>query len=257
MAFRTGNPALKQSAFDDALARDPGQSAQMTLQGAVNKSALLVAIVMAVAGYWMYGIFSYAEAGNIERISTLESIGYAMIFVGLLLVVVLIFRKTWAPTLAPLYALVEGAVIGTISARAEMAFPGIVLQAVGLTFGVFLMLLFAYTSGLIKATENFKLMVVSATGGILLIYLAQLGLSLFTDINIPFIHDSGWMGIGFSAFVIVVASLNLVLDFDFIEHGAEAGAPKYMEWYAAFGLLVTLIWLYIEILRLLIKLRGR
>jgi uncharacterized YccA/Bax inhibitor family protein len=138
-----------------------------------------------------------------------------------------------------------------------MAFPGIVLQAVGLTFGVFLMLLFAYTSGLIKATENFKLMVVSATGGILLLYLAQLGLSLFTDIDIPFIHDSGWMGIGFSAFVIVVASLNLVLDFDFIEHGAEAGAPKYMEWYAAFGLLVTLIWLYIEILRLLIKLRGR
>jgi uncharacterized YccA/Bax inhibitor family protein len=130
------------------------------------------------------------------------------------------------------------------------------LQAVALTFGTLFSLLFAYKSGLIKATENFKLGVAAATGGIFLIYLVSFVLSFFGT-GIPYIHENGLMGIGFSAFVVVVAALNLVLDFDFIEMGAEKGAPKYMEWYGAFGLLVTLIWLYIEILRLLAKLRSR
>jgi uncharacterized YccA/Bax inhibitor family protein len=138
----------------------------------------------------------------------------------------------------------------------EAQFPGIVIQAVALTFGTLFCLLLAYKSGLIKATENFKLGVVAATGGIALIYLATMVLGLF-GIGIPYIHDSGLIGIGFSLFVVVVAALNLVLDFDFIETGAERGAPKYMEWYASFGLIVTLVWLYIEILRLLAKLRGR
>ena len=146
--------------------------------------------------------------------------------------------------------------IGSISAIYNAQFEGIVLQAVMLTFGTLFALLFAYRSGLIKATENFKLGVAAATGGIALIYLATIVLGLF-GIKIPYIHESGLIGIGFSLFVIVIAALNLVLDFDFIESGVEAGAPKYMEWYGAFGLMVTLVWLYIEFLRLLAKLQSR
>jgi uncharacterized YccA/Bax inhibitor family protein len=173
---------------------------------------------------------------------------------GFILAMVTIFKKEWSPVTAPLYALVEGLFLGAISAIYNAQFQGIVLQAVMLTFGIMFALLFAYRSGLIKATENFKLGVAAATGGIALIYIATIVLGLF-GIKIPFIHDSGLIGIGFSLFVVVVASLNLVMDFDFIESGVEAGAPKYMEWYGAFGLMVTLVWLYLELLRLLSKLR--
>ena len=146
--------------------------------------------------------------------------------------------------------------IGALSAFAESKFHGIVLQAVGLTFGTLFALLGAYRSGLIRATENFKLGVCAATGGIFMVYMATFILGMF-GVQIPFIHGSGLFGIGFSAFVVVIAALNLVLDFDFIENGADNGAPKYMEWLGAFGLMVTLIWLYIEILHLLMKLRSR
>jgi len=157
---------------------------------------------------------------------------------------------------APVYALLEGLCLGALSGFFETQFPGIVLQAVGLTFGTLLALLVAYKSGVIKATENFKLGVVAATGGIALVYIATLVLGFF-GVAIPFIHGSGPLGILFSLFVVVIAALNLVLDFDFIESGAAQGAPRFMEWYAAFGLMVTLIWLYLEILRLLAKLRSR
>ena len=146
--------------------------------------------------------------------------------------------------------------MGAISAMFESMYPGIALQAIFLTLTILFSLLLAYKSGLIKVTENFRLGVVAATGGIFLVYLFSMIGNMF-GFNMPYIHESGLMGIGFSVFVIVIASLNLVLDFDFIEHGAENNAPKYMEWYAAFGLLVTLIWLYVEILRLLAKMRER
>jgi uncharacterized YccA/Bax inhibitor family protein len=175
---------------------------------------------------------------------------------GLIAALVTIFKKSWAGITTPLYALFEGLVLGGLSAIFEAQFPGIVLQAVGLTFGTLFCLLLAYSTRLIRATENFKLGVVAATGAIALIYLASFVLRLF-GINIPYIHDGGLIGIAFSLFVVVVAALNLVLDFDFIESGAANGAPKYMEWYGAFGLMVTLIWLYIEMLRLLSKLRSR
>jgi uncharacterized YccA/Bax inhibitor family protein len=168
---------------------------------------------------------------------------------------VTIFKKEWSPVLAPAYALVEGLFLGALSAFFEARFPGIVIQAVMLTFGTLFALLFAYRSGLIKATENFKLGVAAATGGIFLIYVASFLLGLF-GIKVPYIHESGIIGIGFSLFVVVIAALNLVLDFDFIESGVEAGAPKYMEWFGAFGLMVTLVWLYVEFLRLLAKLRD-
>ena len=157
---------------------------------------------------------------------------------------------------APIYAILEGLFLGGISAVFESRFPGIVIQAVALTFGVLFCLLAAYTTRLIKVTQNFRLGVVAATGGIVIIYAISFIGGLF-GLNVPYIHESGIIGIGFSLFVVVIAALNLVLDFDFIESGVEQGAPKYMEWYAAFGLLVTLVWLYLEILRLLAKLRGR
>ncbi len=175
---------------------------------------------------------------------------------GFVIAMITVFKKTAAPITAPIYAAVEGILLGILSAFYEMQFPGLVFQAILLTFGTLFALLFAYRSGLIKATENFKLGIVAATGGIALIYLVTFVLGFF-GVSIPFIHGSGTIGILFSLFVVVIAALNLVLDFDFIENGTQRGAPKYMEWYAAFGLLVTLIWLYIELLRLLSKLRSR
>jgi uncharacterized YccA/Bax inhibitor family protein len=175
---------------------------------------------------------------------------------GFIVAMITVFKKQWAAMTAPLYALLEGLVLGGISSMLEGSYPGIVIQAVGLTFGTLFGLLFAYKSGMIKATENFKLGVVSATGGIAVVYLVTMLLGFF-GIHMPYIHESGMIGIGFSLFVVIIAALNLVLDFDFIENVAAQGAPKYMEWYGAFGLMVTLIWLYIEILRLLSKLRER
>ena len=170
--------------------------------------------------------------------------------------IVTIAKKQWASVTAPLYALLQGILLGGITGMYEAQFPGIGLQAIGLTFGILFALLFCYMSGMIKPTENFKLMIASATGGIFLLYMASFVLGLF-GINIGFIHSNGLIGIGFSMFVVGIAALNLVLDFDFIEEGVEAGLPKHMEWFGAFSLMVTLVWLYLEILRLLSKLRSR
>lgn len=175
---------------------------------------------------------------------------------GFIAALIIIFKKTWAPVVAPVYAAQEGLFLGGISAFFEAQYPGIVIQAVGLTFGTLFALLLAYKSGLVKPTENFKLGVVAATGGVAFLYIMSFILGFF-GINIGFIHGNGIVGIGFSLLVIIIAALNLVLDFDFIEQGAEAGAPKFMEWYAAFGLIVTLVWLYIEFLRLLSKFASR
>ena len=249
--MRSGNPALGESTFLDlgtgtVVSRDAGA---MSLNGTVNKTAFLLVLVLATSMF----TWAKAYAGGGENLMPWiwgGAIG------GLVLALATVFKKTWAPVTAPLYAAVEGLFIGAISALFEQRFPGIVIQAVGLTFGTMAALLIAYRSGLIKATENFKLGVVAATGGIALVYLATIVLRMFGK-DIPMIHDNGIIGIGFSLFVIVVAALNLVLDFDFIESGVEHGAPKYMEWYGAFGLMVTLVWLYIEFLRLLAKLQSR
>jgi uncharacterized YccA/Bax inhibitor family protein len=169
---------------------------------------------------------------------------------------VTIFKKQWAGITAPIYALLEGLVLGSISAILEVRFPGIAIQAVSLTFGTLVILLLAYRSGLIAVTEKFRLGIIAATGGIALFYIVEIVLGFF-GIHFTAINGSGVIGIGFSVFVVIIAALNLVLDFDFIETGVRVGAPKYMEWYGAFGLMVTLIWLYFEILRLLSKIRSR
>ena len=175
---------------------------------------------------------------------------------GFILALVTIFKHQWAKFTVPAYALMQGLALGGISKYFESMYPGIVNQAVMLTFGTLGALLLAYRSGLIKATENFKLGIVAATGGIAFVYMISWILSWFS-ISVPVIHSNSNMGILFSIGVVIIAALNLVLDFDFIEEGSEKGAPKYMEWYGAFGLLVTLIWLYLEILRLLAKLSSR
>jgi len=256
--IRSGNPALKESTFLDlgsgaVVSRDAGA---MTLNGTVNKTGILLLLSVLTAAFaWNQSIIVGADG-----IATIAPgvVGYMLggAIGGFILAMVTVFKKTWAPVTAPLYALVEGFFLGSISAMYELRFDGIVFQAVLLTFGTLFALLMAYRSGLIKATENFKLGVVAATGGIALVYLASIVLGFF-GMDIPLIHESGIVGIGFSLFVIVIAALNLVLDFDFIENGVEQGAPKYMEWYGAFGLMVTLVWLYIEFLRLLSKLNSR
>ena len=250
--MRSGNPALKESTFLDlgtgAVVRRDGDA--MTLNGTVHKTGILLLLTVITAAFaWNQIQFTADGAVGAGPYVWGGAIG------GLVLALVTTFKKTWAPVTAPLYAIVEGFFLGAISAMYNHVYEGIVMQAVLLTFGTMFALLFAYRSGLIRATENFKLGVVAATGGIFLVYLATIVLGLF-DIRIPMIHESGMVGIGFSLFVVVIAALNLVLDFDFIESGVDAGAPKYMEWYGAFGLMVTLVWLYIEFLRLLAKLRD-
>ena len=187
------------------------------------------------------------------RISALMMVG---IFGGLIVAIITVFKRHLAPYTTPVYALLEGLALGGISRFFETLYPGIVNQAVFLTFGTLAALLFAYRSGLIKPTENFKLGIVAATGGIFFVYIISFILGLF-GVQVPLIHSNSNFGILFSFGVVVIAALNLVLDFDFIEEGAEIGAPKYMEWFGAFGLLVTLVWLYLEILHLLAKLQSR
>jgi uncharacterized YccA/Bax inhibitor family protein len=245
LAMRSGNPALTAETFR-GIPRAIGAES-MTIQGTVNKTALALMILLATATYtWNLGV------GD-PRVPVFMMIG---VIGGLIAAMVTIFRPIWAPATTPIYAALEGLALGGISATFEARYPGLVSQAVFLTFGTLGALLLAYRSGWIKATENFKLGVFAATGGIFFIYLIGFVMSLF-GASIPLVHSSGTFGIVFSLFVVGVAALNLVLDFDFIEQGAAGGAPKYMEWYGAFGLLVTLVWLYLEMLRLLAKLQDR
>ena len=175
---------------------------------------------------------------------------------GFIVAMITIFKRHLSPITVPIYAALEGLMLGGVSMMFEQLYPGIVSQAIFLTFGILASLLIAYKSGFIKPTENFKLGVAAATGGIAIIYMISWVMSFWGG-SIPLIHSSSTFGILFSVGVIIIAALNLVLDFDFIEQGAQMGAPKYMEWYGAFGLMVTLIWLYLEILRLLAKLNSR
>jgi uncharacterized YccA/Bax inhibitor family protein len=247
--MRTSNPALSAGTFRD-LDATFGEARAMTVQGTVDKTGVLLAFVVGSAFCtW------YLTAQNPESVGAYVLAGSVG---GLVLALVTVFKKTWASVTAPLYALCEGAALGGISMVVNARYPGIALQAVCLTFGTLLCLLMAYRSGLIPVTNGFRLGIVAATGGIMLVYLVTFVLSLFgMGGTMGQLYGAGWIGIGFSLFVVVIAALNLVLDFDFIVQGAEQGAPKYMEWYAAFGLMVTLVWLYLEILRLLSKLRSR
>ena len=248
---RSGNPMFRSNAFQpDATFDETDSTQRMTLAGAINKTGILLVLCLVSAGYVWNRFFQSSEPAAVNGLMMLGLLG------GLAMAMVTIFKRQWAGLTAPAYALLQGLALGGISAMFELQYPGIVIQAVGLTFGTLAVLLLAYKTGLIKPTENFRLMIVAATGGIALLYLVSFVMGLFGS-SVGFIHSNGLFGIGFSLFVVAIAALNLVLDFDFIEAGAEQGAPKYMEWYGAFSLMVTLVWLYLEILRLLAKLRSR
>jgi uncharacterized YccA/Bax inhibitor family protein len=248
MLFKSSNPALGDDTFS-RYGSATTESDVMSIGGTVNKIAMLLVLVLCSAVWTWTLYFTAQDTAAVYPLMMGGAIG------GLVVAFITIAKKEWAFVTAPIYAILKGLALGGISAIYEAKYPGLVIQAVALTMTTLGALLLAYKSGLIKVTENFKLIVVSATGGIALLYLVGFGLSFF-NIQIPYIHESGIIGIGFSLFVVAIAALNLVMDFDFIESGAEQKAPKFLEWYAAFGLIVTLIWLYLEFLRLLSKLRD-
>ncbi|HET8942608.1 MAG TPA: Bax inhibitor-1/YccA family protein [Rudaea sp.] len=249
--MQSGNPALGKNTFlDVSTGRVLSGDGVMTLDGTVNKTGLLLVLVLVGA------MVSWSRYAGPQSIPTLYPLMIGGAIGGLVLALVTVFKKQWAGYTAPLYAVVEGLFIGALSAIFEARFPGIVIQAVGLTFGTMAALLVAYRSGWIKATEKFKLGVVAATGGVFLLYLVSMVMGFFGH-SIGFINSSSGIGIGFSVLVVIIAALNLILDFDLIENGVKGGAPKYMEWYGAFALVVTLVWLYLELLRLLSKLQSR
>ena len=247
--MRSGNPALNEKTFQQFYGEAAGSANAMTIQGTAWKTLLLLGFCAGTACFTWSRVMErdMATAGSL---ATVGAIG------GLIFAFITAFKPGWAGVTAPIYAILEGLFLGAISAVFELRFPGIALQAIAGTFGTLFALLMAYQSGLIRATENFKLGVFAATGGICLLYLVSFVLSFF-GMPIAFINSPSWLGIGFSVFVVIIAALNLVLDFDFIETAANRGAPKYLEWYGAFGLMVTLVWLYLEILRLLAKLNSR
>jgi uncharacterized YccA/Bax inhibitor family protein len=246
--MRTSNPALSDRFLqNETVVNDVDK---MTLMGTVNKSFMLLGMTLigaAIAWSQVSGPWGVSIPG-----------WYFPVMIGtFVLSLVIMFKNSLAPVLAPIYAITEGLLIGTISSLLEVSYPGLIIQAVSGTFGVFLAMLIAYRSGYIKATENFKLGVVAATMGIGIMYIIDIALNAFAGRNVPLIHESSPIGIGFSLFVVGIAALNLVMDFDYIEKTVERGAPKYMEWYGAFSLLITLIWLYLEMLRLISKLSKK
>lgn len=248
--FKSGNPTLSEKTFEKTI-NTSGDSGVMTERGTLNKFGLLMILVLASASFtWK----AAAESVNVMPWIIASGIG------GVIIVLILAFRPVWAAFLAPIYALVEGVFVGGISAFYNDAFaqvaPGIVMQAVGITFGVVIAMFVLYRFEIIKATQKFKTIIFTATAGIAIFYLLAIVLRFF-NIEMPLIHSSGTWGIVFSLVVVGIAALNLILDFDMIEQGSAMGAPKYMEWYGAFGLLVTIVWLYIEILRLLSKFARR
>ena len=251
---RTANPALNKNTFTGFTAT--AGSPVMTLSGTVNRIAIMLLLVLGGAIYTWRLAFQVLETDPQFASNVILPWMIGGGIGGFIVALITIFKKTAAPYTAPLYAVLEGLFLGGISAIFEYRHPGIVINAVVLTFGILFALLIAYRSGVIKPTENFKLGVFAATGGVVMLYFITFNLNMF-GVGVGYLHNSSLLSIGISVVIIIIAALNLVLDFDFIEQGAASSAPKYMEWYAAFGLIVTLVWLYLEILRLLSKIASR
>jgi len=245
--MRTSNPALNEKAFR-GLPYSMGET--MTLNGTVNKTGMLLVCTLVTAAWTWHLFLEQRDPASVMPLMLLGMVG------GLIFGMITCFKREWAGVTAPAYALLEGLILGGLSALFEVRYPGIAMQAVCLTFGVLFVMLFLYRSRVIRVTDRFRMGVVAATGAVFLFYLMQMILGFF-GMRFMSVYGSGPIGIGFSLIVVGIAALNLVLDFDLIERGVAAGAPKYMEWYGAFGLMVTLIWLYIEMIRLLSKFRSR
>jgi len=240
--LRSGNPTLSESVFQQQGTLAQRRQDAMTLDGTVNKIGILFLLLLVGASISWYQ--------PSQLFIWLGALG------GFIVAIVTVFKKEWSPVTAPLYSVLEGLFLGAISVMYANMYEGIVFNAVALTLGIFAAMLMIYRSGLIEVTQKFRMGIIAATGGIALVYLASIVLGFF-GINVSLVTGSGMFGIGFSLIVVVVAALNLVLDFDLIERGVEANAPKYFEWYTAFGLIITLVWLYLELLRLLSKLQRR
>tara|TARA_B100000989_G_scaffold298981_1_gene291611 strand:- start:2245 stop:2991 length:747 start_codon:yes stop_codon:yes gene_type:complete len=242
LSYRSGNPVLTSNAFNI-----PTDSTDvMTINGTVTKTFLSLCLVI-ISGYYSW---IYISVTNILILPS--------IFGAFVLGVVTIYKKHLSPITVPIYAVIQGIFLGALSYTFNTLYDGIVITAISYTLSILFVMLTLYRTRIIKPTENFKLGLAAGTGGIALIYLANFVMSFFgTGIPIMDTNNASIYSIGFSLFVIIMAALNLVVDFDFIEEGSERGAPKYMEWFGAFGLMVTLIWLYIEILRLLAKMNSR
>jgi len=246
--MRSGNPVLSNNLFS-RFGYNTSYGNAMTMSGTIGKTALLLLLACLTGGYTWYQ-FTLGHVGFVQGAMIGGVIG------GLIAALVTAFKPTWAPVSAPIYALLEGLFLGGASAFFDAQYPGIAFQAVTLTLAVMAIMLFVYQSKLIQVTNKFRLGVVAATGGVALVYFIAIILSFF-GIQSSFIFGNGLFSIVFSFIVVGIAALNLILDFDFIEQGANRGAPKFMEWYGAFSLMVTLVWLYIEMLRLLSKMRSR
>lgn len=240
--FRSGNPTLSENIFRQPGAVDTTTQGAMTISGTVNKIGILFLLLLIGA------TISWSQPS--QAFIWLGALG------GFIVAIVTVFKKEWSPVTAPLYSVLEGLFLGAISVMYANMYDGIVFNAVVLTIGVFAAMLVIYRSGLIKVTQKFRMGIMAATGGIVLVYFASIILGFF-GINLSLVTGTGMFGIGFSLLVVAIAALNLVLDFDLIERGAEANAPQYFEWYTAFGLIITLVWLYLEMLRLLAKLQRR
>ncbi len=242
LSYRSGNPVLTSNAFN--LKSD--YSDKMTIGGTVNKTFLTLMILVGSAYYsWTY-------------ISITNVLAFPSVIVAFIVGIITIRKKEWAPVTVPIYGVLQGIFLGIISNMFNTLYDGIVITAISYTLCILFALLSVYRLGIIKPSENFKLGVAAATGGIAILYVVNFVMGIFgSGIPLMDINNSSMYSIGFSVFVIIIASMNLVVDFDFIEEGAEKGAPKFMEWYGAFGLMVTLVWLYLEILKLLAKMNSR
>lgn len=251
--FKSSNPTLSEKMFNKSLQAEASAQGVMSVRGTINKFGFLMLMVIGSASYTWH-LFEQLNESLMNTLMIVGAIG------GLITGLVISFKPNWAQYAAPAYGILQGFFIGGISAILNAAFadkyPGLVMQAVGLTFGVAIAMFALYNFRIIKPTQRFRSIVISALMGIMIFYLITMVLNLF-GVTVSFLYDSSWLSIGISLFVITIAALMLILDFERIEQGAEMGAPKYMEWYCAFGLMVTIIWLYIEILKLLSKLGSR
>ncbi len=247
--MESSNPTLNERTFSAARV-GIGQPA-MTIQGTVNKTFILLALLV-VAATWTWSKTSDPSSAGFVGITFMGSM-----IVGFILAIVTSFKPVWSPITAPLYAVCEGLLLGILSAYFEMRYPGIVMQAVGLTFAVTFAMLMGYKAGFLQATPALRKGLMIAMGGIMIFYAVVWIASMFGIHPPGFINGGGPLGIAFSLFVVGIAAMSLVLDFDLIESGSREGLEKYMEWYGAFALMVTLIWLYMEILRLLSKINRR
>jgi uncharacterized YccA/Bax inhibitor family protein len=247
--MKTSNPAFREKTWTEAGSAVGG--ATMTLNGTAVKAGVLGALLVASAAWpWHMFFTSNAPVSALMPFVLIGTIG------GFIVALLTIFKQTFAPVTAPLYAILEGLALGGISAIYEYQYPGVAIQGIALSFAVLGSFLLAYSTKLVRPSNNFMQGVAMATGGIAIYYVIAMVMSIF-GMHAPMMWDSGWLSIGFSLFVVAVAALNLFIDFNFIELNVERGAPKYMEWYGAFGLMLTMVWLYLEVLRLLSKLRSR